>query len=67
MIKNEFRNATRCSRKVFEDVEIAKRIYDHIFLSQEEDIIIKGLIQEIRLFKFGFLLYCEKQVIFYKA
>jgi hypothetical protein len=39
MIKNEFRNAARCSRKVFEDVEIAKRIYDHIFLSQENFLI----------------------------
>jgi hypothetical protein len=59
---NEFRNRGRFSRKIFEDVEITKIIFDNKFIPAEEDIIIKGFIQEIRLHKFGYLMYCEKQV-----
>lgn len=58
----DFRNFGRCSTKIFEDVEIAKMIFDNKFISPGEDIIIKGLIQEIRLHKFGYLMYTEKQV-----
>lgn len=61
MVKHEFRNACRCSRIVFQDIEIAKNIYDSI-TKHDEDLSIKGFIQEIRLYKFGFLTYCEKQV-----
>jgi hypothetical protein len=62
VIKSEFRNAERYSSNVFEDVDRAKMIYDNLFISQNESIIIKGFIQEIKMNKFGFLLYTEKQV-----
>ena len=39
---NEFRNRGRFSRKIFEDVEITKIIFDNKFIPAEEDIIIKG-------------------------
>jgi hypothetical protein len=61
-IINEFRNIGRCSRNIFEDVEIAKRIFDNMFISANEVLVIRGLIQEIRLYKFGYLMYSEKQV-----
>ena len=57
-----FRNSEGCSSKIFEDVEIAKTILDNKFISSTENAVIKGLIQEIRLHKFGYLLYTEKQV-----
>ncbi len=65
----QFRNFGRCSTKIFEDVQIAKMYYDHQFVPNREDIIIKSFIQEIRLYKFGYLLYSEKQVnyLFYSS
>ena len=66
-ILNEFNNSKRCSKDVVQDVEITKRVIDAIHTSSknEEEIIIKGLIQEIRLVKFGYLMYTEKQVKFF--
>lgn len=61
-IVHEFRNNGRGSTKVFEDVEIARLFFENKYIDPTQDIYIRGFIQEIRLHKFGYLMYTEKQV-----
>ena len=61
-ITHEFRNYGRCSTKTFEDVEIARIFFENKFINPTEEIFIKGFIQEIRLHKFGYLMYSQNQV-----
>ncbi len=60
VIKSEQRNAGRFSSDVIKDAEITKNVLDR--LCKNKDSIITGYIQEIRLNKFGILMFSEKQV-----
>jgi hypothetical protein len=60
VIKSEQRNAGRFSSDVMKDAEITKNVLDR--LCKNKDSIITGYIQEIRLNKFGILMFSEKQV-----
>jgi hypothetical protein len=61
VIKSELCNAERLSTNIFEDAQTAKNIFDNIYHDDKKSLI-KGYIQEIRMDKFGMLLYCQKQV-----
>ncbi len=61
VIKSQYINADRFSANIFEDVAIAKNVFDNLYVTSK-DTVIKGFIQEIRMNKFGILFYTEKQV-----
>jgi hypothetical protein len=63
VIKSELKNANRLSSNIFEDVQSAKTVFDIIYCNDTETF--KGYIQEIKMDRFGMLLYSEKQVIFF--
>ena len=58
VIKSEQRNAGRFPSDVIKDAEITKNVLDRLKI---KDSIITGYIQEIRLNKFGILMFSEKQ------
>ena len=60
MIKSNFKNSDKFSSNVFEDVRIAKNIFDN---SEKRDFL-NGYIQIIKSHPFGFSLLCENQVKF---
>ena len=61
VIKHELKNANRLSSNIFIDAQSAKTVFDNLY-HDKLDTPIKGYIQDIRLNKFGMLLYSDKQV-----
>jgi hypothetical protein len=59
VIKNELKNSNRLSSNIFEDVQSAKTVFDNV---DRSTAVIKGFIQDIKMNRFGMLLYSEKQV-----
>ena len=61
VLKSQYRHAERFSSDIFVDIAAAKNFFDY-FNNGSQSTIIQGYIQDIRMNKFGILLYCEKQV-----
>ena len=62
VIKYEVKHENKISSDILIDVKSAKTIFDKLTQKNDASSPIKGFIQEIKMEKFGFLLYSAKQV-----
>jgi hypothetical protein len=60
-MRSQIKISERFSLNVYQDVFIAKTVFDKLS-KKDEEISMKGYIQKIVMDKFGFLMFSEKQV-----
>ena len=60
-MRSQIKISERFSINVYQDVFIAKTVFDKLS-KKDEEISMKGYIQKIVMDKFGFLMFSEKQV-----
>ncbi len=61
VMRSQIKISERFSLNVYQDVFIAKTVFDKLS-KKDEEISMKGYIQKIVMDKFGFLMFSEKQV-----